>query len=568
MKRITLLFLVVFFNLTIKSYSAFVSGMAFLDNSSNHSDILIKFIPVSPSAIFDSCTTISNGSYSITIPNGIYDISYSKAGYQTYLIEEIFIDSDLILDDVTLNSKPTKEIYGSVYGTFFSDTAYIVTGYMNINNEAILTIEPGTEIKFDGYYSFTISGKLLAMGLPQSPITFTSNAINPATGDWAGIHFSGTSGSILSNVILEYGGGPNYSDNPLLEISNSNLLVDSCRVQYSNEAGIKITGGIPVVRNSNLSNIEGWALRATGDGSGKFYNNKIYDCGPSGALILRNGAIAEGNWVFNNSGAGILCAVNNGEPAIVYKNVVYGNGTGIMVTAGGTALISYNTIYNNDSEGIGIEESTELEITGNIICANSTGIEIEDLPTSSVVISYNLFENDIDFISAPLGVGTIITNNQNETPCDTYYNIFANPEFYSTVPTDSTYLFLKESSPAIDAGNPTDLDPDSTIRDLGAITYVLISSVEQNHFGIDNFAVHAYPNPFNNSLCFEFDSREPITSELKIYDISGNLIKVMSIDQDVGQKVYWNAKDYTGNEVSEGTYIYRIGIDSGIIIKK
>ncbi|RLD55658.1 MAG: hypothetical protein DRJ05_12615 [Bacteroidetes bacterium] len=569
MKRIKLFFAVVLFTFTIKGNSANVSGIALLDNSTNHSGILVEFIPISPSALQDSTLTIVNGSFSLYVENGIYDIAYSKEGYQTYQIEGIFINSDLILDSVILISKATKELSGSVQGTLFSDTTYIVTANIIINNGETLTIEPGTEIKFDGYYSLNISGMIISAGTPQEQILFTSNEVNPSAGNWVGIRFSGTTGSILSNAVLEYGGGSQSSDLPLLKISNSNLLVDSCRVQYSNAAGILITGGEPEIRNSHINDVEGWALRVTADGSGNFLNNKIYNCGPSAALVLRNGALAEGNWVFNNSGVGILCPVNEGTPAIIHKNVIYNNGTGILLNGGGKALINYNTIYNNDTEGIEIEENSESDVTGNIISSNNVGIEIEELSPSSVTISYNLVDNNnYDFINPPVGVGTIITNNQNGTPSDTYYNIFENPEFFSIDPTDITFLHLEESSPAIDAGNPDDLDPDNTIRDMGAFPFGLISSINKNNSELGNYSVIPFPNPFSNKLYFEIDSCSPTEVELKIFDLFGICVKTISINNNISKKVFWDTKDQYGNTVSTGTYIYKIGNSSGIIIKE
>ena len=67
----------------------------------------------------------------------------------------------------------------------------------------------------------------------------------------------------------------------------------------------------------------------------------------------------------------------------------------------------------------------------------------------------------------PANLGLIQYINTNGDSCDQFYNIFLNPQFYSTTG-DSAY-YLTEISPCIDAGDPSyPPDPDSTISDMGA----------------------------------------------------------------------------------------------------
>jgi hypothetical protein len=68
----------------------------------------------------------------------------------------------------------------------------------------------------------------------------------------------------------------------------------------------------------------------------------------------------------------------------------------------------------------------------------------------------------------PAGLGQITTTNYNGDPCDNYYNIFLNPLFQNPA---SYNFYLTENSPCIDAGDPSVLDPDMTISDIGAYYY-------------------------------------------------------------------------------------------------
>ena len=230
--------------------------------------------------------------------------------------------------------------------------------------------------------------------------------------------------------------------------------------------------------------------------------------------------------------------------------------------------ISINT-FNDDYTALEFQNDDYGHVFMNVFSNNTNGILIENI-TTDFSIEYNIFHNNegSNIDNPPVGFGSIVTNNNNGTPCDSYYNIFENPEYLSTYPIDNTYLHLGELSPAIDAGNPEYLDPDSTIRDIGAIPFILNSSIDQNTSELDNFSVIPFPNPFSNKLYFEIDLFVPTKVELKIYDIIGICVKTISINNNISKKVFWDTKDKNGKAVTSGTYIYRMGNCSGIIIKK
>ncbi len=63
--------------LSLVSYSSEINGSVFLDNVSDHIGIIIKFNPVSPSAVYTDATSDSNGLFNLTVINGTYNISYT-----------------------------------------------------------------------------------------------------------------------------------------------------------------------------------------------------------------------------------------------------------------------------------------------------------------------------------------------------------------------------------------------------------------------------------------------------------------------------------------------------------
>ena len=75
-----------------------------------------------------------------------------------------------------------------------------------------------------------------------------------------------------------------------------------------------------------------------------------------------------------------------------------------------------------------------------------------------------------------------------------------------------------------------------------------------------------YPNPFRNGTTFTFQHNltEPVNVKIKIYTIAGRLIKkIESYDVlDKFVKIYWDGRDEDGNSLSNGTYLYKLTVES------
>ena len=83
-----------------------------------------------------------------------------------------------------------------------------IEGNVLVTSGATLTIDPGVEVRFNGFYDITIAdGALVADGDAAGAgiIRFTSNFTSPSAGAWDGLVFNGDLGtSILDDVIIEY----------------------------------------------------------------------------------------------------------------------------------------------------------------------------------------------------------------------------------------------------------------------------------------------------------------------------------------------------------------------------
>jgi hypothetical protein len=69
-----------------------------------------------------------------------------------------------------------------------------------------------------------------------------------------------------------------------------------------------------------------------------------------------------------------------------------------------------------------------------------------------------------------------------------------------------------------------------------------------------------YPNPFNPSITFVVNNMDHSTGKLRIYNILGQLVKSFSIEENVGNKIIWNARNEHGSEVTAGFYIVQLSL--------
>ncbi|MEI6851443.1 MAG: C25 family cysteine peptidase [Bacteroidota bacterium] len=80
-----------------------------------------------------------------------------------------------------------------------------------------------------------------------------------------------------------------------------------------------------------------------------------------------------------------------------------------------------------------------------------------------------------------------------------------------------------------------------------------------NVYGLKN----VFPNPFDQSITIHYSIPDQSNISLRIYDISGRLIKVLKDGKQSGGNytVKWNGQDDKGNQVSEGMYFVKLNSD-------
>lgn len=229
-----------------------------------------------------------------------------------------------------------------------------IPGMVEVPKGVTLTIKPGTVVKFrhsrdyknprKGFLRINC-GVLKAVGTPEEPIWFTSDAEKPINGDWEGIAIENSNGeNIFDHVIVE------YAFIGIRFWTSSGILTNSI-VRWINAEGVYMERANVLVEN-----------------------NTIYGTGYNGiAMEQFNEVVIRNNKVINNQGCGI-----HGEAtkAVIENNIVRNSKTGITFNDFSEVILRNNLVENILNQGIVLYVSSTGNLTSNKIRNNGIGISV------------------------------------------------------------------------------------------------------------------------------------------------------------------------------------------------
>ena len=266
--------------------------------------------PTLDSNIFEDCTSYS-AMFSGGILGGSFTNNTATGGYYAgfYII-------GTIQTDITLNNNPGMP--------------YIFT-QVTVPEGVTLTVEPGTVVKFSATTSYLdINGTLLADGLAEAPIVFTSDADDsyggdtnnngaeePEKGSWGGVRLLATGGdSIFRHCVIKHASTG-------LAVTGKNPVIDHCTIDHNTQYGIQLANASPNVSDCVISD----------SGYG------IYASGTSGPNIVNCAFIS-------NISHGLYSS--NSSQTIMAENNFWGHSTGPLDISDDT---SSGGLYNPDGLG-------------------------------------------------------------------------------------------------------------------------------------------------------------------------------------------------------------------------
>ena len=231
----------------------------------------------------------------------------------------------------------------NVCGTYttnqnWTSGTYVVTCDVIISGTPapILTISAGVTVKFYPGASLLIGagapGGISVQGNSGSHVTFTSNAVTPAVGDWNGIQLTPSAISTLSLTYADV----LYSTNGITyNVSGSGATLTNVKVQYSRYVGLRIYSGSPTISGAILSSNQ-WGLQI--------------DSGTP--------TITGSSQISSNSAGGVYLT-SPASPS--FQTVTISSNTGYAVSEDGAVTfgtMSGLTVGTNTYDAIGIRPST------------------------------------------------------------------------------------------------------------------------------------------------------------------------------------------------------------------
>lgn len=497
MKKLIILFVGCLISVKL---SAQLSGTAFMSGQTNHSGIKIKFLSNGGTAVTDSTITNSVGNFSINITGGSYKIIYTKSGYLDINYNGgsvVILTNTVALNSQTLSPGNQVIVTGNVSGQWTNNNTYIVNGNLTIPIGQTLTIQPGTNIRFNGTYSITANGILNATGNSSSPIIFTSNMTSPAPADWKGI-FIYNAGSVVKYCLFDYCESGVWMFNYSAIIANNEIRNFNYIAIYGENSSSEVNNNWIHEYNSSIySQGISWS-----SGTPTIECNVIHDGGGYG--IRAYSGLVRNNDIYNILGStrGFGMEFSYGMPK-VQNNYIHNCNTGMKIGSNVTPIpdptIINNTITNNLYNGIEfINFYAKGTLINNIIASNGVGI-YQAVPgctpmcsTTPSIVSNNLVWNNSmgNYSDVQItGVGQIVSTNPNGDAVDPYFNLSQDPLF-SNAPS------LSANSPCFNAGmashsNNIGFDP---LNGCNAG----VNSVKK--INLLNNLMSVYPNPSNGEI--------------------------------------------------------------------
>ena len=202
-----------------------------------------------------------------------------------------------------------------------SDSVYVITcdAQITVMQGVVLTIQPGTVVKFGAGNNLYVYGTLLAEGTPTAMMAFTSltddaragdtngdgAGATPAPGDWGAITFQPGSKGRIAYASIEYGGAGYYyyGTKGLIRAYSNDVALDHVTLGSSALNGLYAENVSVAVTNSTIRNNASYGL---------FYNgfDPVLPLTVSNNIFQATGALA-GLLQFNGLAHGTVTVQGN-----------------------------------------------------------------------------------------------------------------------------------------------------------------------------------------------------------------------------------------------------------------
>ena len=365
----------------------------------------------------------------------------------------------------------TQVSAGAVSGTWdITGSPFMVNGEIYVDEGASLIIDPGVEVKFNGWFKFIVNGSLMAEGTETDKILFTAADINNR---WHGIRFQGTNEtSVLDYCIISYGLTNSGSSN-FLEYAGGGILCYS-----SPNASITI---------SNCEILNNIALRGGGIGcfnthpeivNSTIANNYAEEDAGGIAIYSQSAPVIRNNIIINNvsdAHGGATDSFNAGEfiferNVVAYNQAAWGGGISFFNSDG---VHNDNTIVYNQATtqagAVWLWNNSCPSFDSDIMFFNNVNGTLHQVHVGGTNCTASFNYCDVQGGSAGFTGSAFLGTYDNCIDDNPLFADAANNDFsltWDNYPEPDATM-----SPCIDAGCPGFPEPDGSCNDIGVYSY-------------------------------------------------------------------------------------------------
>ncbi len=256
-------------------------------------------------------------------------------------------------------------------------------------------------------------------------------------------------------------------------------------------------------------------------------------------------------------------SVENGEFATSFtvpKDISYENKNG--------KIIAY--FFNEQSDGVGYTDSITVGGTDSSNVNDSKGPDIDILFDDKSDNSYLVTPNFKLVVKLYDDTGL----NTTGTGIGHKLEAILNDDEQNSI--DLSKYFIGDLNSGGKSGevdyNFSSLDPGDYKIKINAWDVYNNFSSKENYFTVVDDAklvvrdVYNYPNPFSSFTYFTFQHNlnDAVNLKIKIYTIAGRIIKEIDSPniEDKFVKIEWNGKDEDNNKIGNGTYLYKLMVQT------
>jgi parallel beta-helix repeat protein len=327
----------------------------------------------------------------------------------------------------------------------FAGSPYWIEGNVNIASGATLTIEPGVEVKFNGFYSFNVDGNLAVIGTETNRTTLTSNSTTPYHNDWDTIYVNSTGHIEIKYCDISYGRNALYLTSSGNVITNNNILNNGKTVFPKGIGILLIYSSNNTIANNNISNNGGGIVLTSSSNNTISGNNVSNNWGAMSMWLSSNNLLTNNSMSNNSDGIELLSSLN----ITIADNHFVKEGVHIW----GDQISHFNSHQIPDGNFVNgkplyyFKDSSGLQITGvpvgQIILANYTDVDIKDLEMNDTDVgveaaySTNINIANISAVGNDYGIHLFSSSNismiDNEVTSNSWYGVFLDSSSGNTI---------------------------------------------------------------------------------------------------------------------------------------